>query len=446
MQPAPFKPVKLNPVDQRKWEDTLAAMSWIAPGFVHIIYTLLSNTSNKNVALFTEDMKYAAATDGYQIIIKPSKFFKYDLLERVFACLHEVMHEIGDHCRVSFAFRQAGKITVAGKTLPFSMELANYMQDFVINDTLIEAKWGKFNENWLHDTGIATKDDEWVEAYFRNWKNPPPQMGGKGGKPDDDKGKDGNEPQDGSDEPGEGRFDAHLDPHRSEGKNPVEAPKRLEAQWELGVKAAMEIQRAQGKLPASMEQFFERILKPKVEWSEHIKTSILRIAGSGAYDWRKLDRRLITRGIGAPGLTGRTIDVLAMGADSSGSIFADKTLIQRWFGEIGGIVEECNPRKIWLIWCDAEIQRVDEIEDVSDLKKVFYAGAKGGGGTSFVPVFEHIEKEGLNPDMLIYLTDGDGEFPKHEPDYPVIWGDISKSPKKYPFGAVVQVPVVTQDE
>ena len=64
---------------------------------------------------------------------------------------------------------------------------------------------------------------------------------------------------------------------------------------------------------------------------------------------------------------------------------------------------------------------------------------KGGGGTSFIPVFEYIEKNDLRPDALIYLTDLAGRFPEHEPDFPVIWGAICEGTA--PFGKVVRIPV-----
>ena len=46
----------------------------------------------------------------------------------------------------------------------------------------------------------------------------------------------------------------------------------------------------------------------------------------------------------------------------------------------------------------------------------------GGGGTSFVPVFDRLnelEQAGDKIDALLYLTNGKGEYPKDKPDYPV---------------------------
>jgi predicted metal-dependent peptidase len=443
MQMAPFKAVALDPLQARQWQDTLGACSWIAPGFVHIIYTMLANTDNgtNDVALFTEDLDSPAATDGFQLIFKPSLFFnpRYELLNRVFAVLHEVCHEMWDHCRAAYAFRRTGKITVGGKELPWDDEYANFMQDFIINDTLVQSKFGKFHKDWLLDTTIASQNDDWVTAYFRNWKQrqvlPPPPPGPLSGR-----GRPG-----GLRLPAKGRFDQHLDPHRSQGKNPVDAPARHQAQWDVAVKTAMEIQRAHGKLPAAMELFFKQLLEPKVEWQDHIEGEFQRLLGQGAYDWRRLDRRLIVRGIGAPGVTGKGARLIGVGGDTSMSVFANAKLVERWLAEIGGMIEHVNPEETHVLWCDTEVKRVDVCLDAEDIKACLYKGVPGGGGTDFREVFKYFDEQDVPPDVVVYLTDGDGRFPDKEPGYPVIWGDISGSPSKYPWGKVVAVPTTVEE-
>jgi predicted metal-dependent peptidase len=77
--------------------------------------------------------------------------------------------------------------------------------------------------------------------------------------------------------------------------------------------------------------------------------------------------------------------------------------------------------------------------DPEDMRAWLKSPPKGGGGTSFIPVFEWIREQGIEPDALVYLTDGMGSFPRHAPSYPVIWGNIYPE-AKYPFGDVVDVP------
>jgi len=88
-------------------------------------------------------------------------------------------------------------------------------------------------------------------------------------------------------------------------------------------------------------------------------------------------------------------------------------------------------------------QRYGDAQDIQHIQK---RGSTGGGGTSFVPVFQWIEDKGLRPDALVYLTDMMGTFPDEPPPYPVIWGSIS-DPERYPapFGDLVHIPTVPKE-
>jgi predicted metal-dependent peptidase len=65
------------------------------------------------------------------------------------------------------------------------------------------------------------------------------------------------------------------------------------------------------------------------------------------------------------------------------------------------------------------------------------ANLYGRGGTRFVPVFEWLENAGCRPDLLVYFTDAEGEFPKSEPDFPVLW--LIKGRGKVPWGQRIQL-------
>ena len=60
---------------------------------------------------------------------------------------------------------------------------------------------------------------------------------------------------------------------------------------------------------------------------------------------------------------------------------------------------------------------------------------KGGGGTCFKPVFEWIEQQDMEPGLLLYFTDAEGEFPLHQPNYPVIWLIKGKNTNDFPRNA-----------
>ena len=60
---------------------------------------------------------------------------------------------------------------------------------------------------------------------------------------------------------------------------------------------------------------------------------------------------------------------------------------------------------------------------------------KGGGGTDFRPVFDYVQQHGYQPSCMIFLTDLYGDFPKHAPEYPVMW--VASNNEKAPWGTTV---------
>jgi predicted metal-dependent peptidase len=109
-------------------------------------------------------------------------------------------------------------------------------------------------------------------------------------------------------------------------------------------------------------------------------------------------------------------------------------LLGQFFGEIQSIVGEVKPEKLHVVYCDDQIQGHNEFDPGEDVTM----NPKGFGGTDFRPVFDYLEKEGITPACLIYLTDMLGTFPAHAPDYPVLWGD-TEGLVEAPFGETVRI-------
>lgn len=409
----PFKRVPLSVQQVRLWSDTRAALLWHCPAFTHVFYTMMDTAGSDQVAVFTPDVPIAA-TDGAALLLNPETFFKYNLNKRVFICAHEIMHAILDHCGVMHKLARTKKVPYPdGSSLPYDGSLMNVATDLVINDVLIQSKVGEYDSAWLHDTKLATAQDSAIDAYRRVYRQ------GNGGK-------------------GQG-FDQHLAPGASSGQDPHEAKRDAQA-WATAVEAGMVAAKAQGKLPAAMELFFDKLLNPEVPWADKIAGFFARKVGSGSFDWRRADRRLVTRDIYAPGRSGHGAGTVAVAVDTSGSIIGDPTLLRRFMGELAGILEDVRPKRLMVLWIDAAVHSVDEVEEADDIR---HLKPKGGGGTDFRPAFDWLAKNDITPDALVYLTDGYGTFPQRAPEYPVLWGNITKTlpASHYPFGDVVDVPV-----
>lgn len=419
----------ITPTQERLWTETRTALLWHCPAFSHILYTMMNPKGNTHIARFTKNVPIAA-TDGINLFLNPDRFFKLTLMQRVFVVSHEIMHCIWDHCGLMHAFKKRGKIGyVNGKSLPYSSELMNIATDLVINDMLIESKVGTFLSQGVHDKSIATGNDSAIDAYAKLFKQA--MQNNKAGK------KDGipiSFPHQGK------GFDEHLTPGAGDGKDPTQATQeRSPQEWQTAVAAAMAAAKVQGKLPAGLERMFGDILNPQVSWSDKLEALFARKVGSGGYDWRRADRRLITRDepIFAPGRSGHGAGTVVVGVDTSGSI--GPSTLDMFFAEMSGILEDVRPKQMLVIWCDAAVHRVDDLEDARDLQAVRSKKAPGGGGTDFRPVFDWISKHDIQVDALVFLTDGYGSFPDRAPAYPTIWGSITKD-YKYPFGDVVEIP------
>ena len=59
----------------------------------------------------------------------------------------------------------------------------------------------------------------------------------------------------------------------------------------------------------------------------------------------------------------------------------------------------------------------------------------GGGGTDFRPVFQYAES--IEPNLVIYFTDGDGVIPTDNYQFDTIWMIINDN--KMPFGNVINM-------
>ena len=432
--------IKLTPQQQHLWEETMAAFSWTTPPFVHVLYELLNPEGHRVAAVFLGTNRVPnwliAGTNGKRLFLVAERFFELDLMERLFILAHEVGHVMLGHIIAGTYYRKRGCIELGFKKLPYIPELANMAQDLVINDMLIQSRIGKFVKGGLHDPHFATFKDSWIDIYEKML--PPPSSGKKKGQ-----------------QPGQGeqprgskqRFDEHMefgegepeyDPDAQVTKDDMEAEVQRAQQ---ATAAAMELARAQGKLPAALEYLCKKVLEPTIDWNDHLKSQFARRLGTGTYDFRRPDRRLLVRDIVSPGRSGFRAEIIILGADNSGSIYSVPLLIERWMGECGGMMEDVRPREVHVVWCDAEVQKVVILTDPGDVEHMRNTPISGGGGTDFRPVFEYAKTLDHPIDCLAYLTDGDGDFPDEAPPFPVIWGSIKQPPEHYPFGDVVMIPV-----
>ena len=123
----------------------------------------------------------------------------------------------------------------------------------------------------------------------------------------------------------------------------------------------------------------------------------------------------------------KMLQTLYIALDTSGSCSGQ--IMERFVRELRGMLLEISSEitfeNIILMQCDAEIHEEKRFQWAEQLRLEERYPVFGFGGTSFQPVFTRIEllrkEENLEPDCLIYFTDGYGEYPEKQPEYPVIF-------------------------
>lgn len=213
----------------------------------------------------------------------------------------------------------------------------------------------------------------------------------------------------GSDQWGEKGFDPDF--------NPKISPNAADEMREIATAAAQAAERIQGNLPAGIKSLLGKLHKPEIDWKEALAAFVTKTFGDKRM-WLPPNRRYVHAGSYFQSRRGDEIKI-AVAIDTSGSCLAD---LPKFFAELKALVEQNGRYTVDLIQCDSRVSSHEVFSDSGeplDIDEDFQVS--GGGGTSFTPVFDYIEEKGLEPDCLVYFTDGYGDAPKKAPRYPTMW-------------------------
>jgi len=323
-------------------------------------------------------------------------------LEGVIA--HEVMH-----CALLHIYRRENRDTM----------LWNMAADYAINLELISSGL-TLPEGCLLDHKYKGLPSEVIYSQLRQQMKPQPQQGQ--GQPtgtfsDAPQG----EPEDGQGEPKQGQGQ--------------EQPKGMSEQdWKIAAEQAAKVAKAAGKLPASMERLLGDSRQSKTDWRAELREFLQQTIPSD-YSWQSPNRRYIHQGIYLPGTVKEGFGTLAIAVDTSGSIYGET--LNAFAAEISAIASELKPEKVTVLFCDAQIQTVQEFGEGEEIK----LEPKGGGGTMFSPVFEAIKAWEIQPVALLYFTDLECFDVPEEQSYPTLWVTDLSVTREVPFGRSIRIEV-----
>lgn len=204
----------------------------------------------------------------------------------------------------------------------------------------------------------------------------------------------------------------------------------LSEQWKNRLAAAAQAARQAGKLSQSMMRWVDDLLAPSLPWRA-LLARFFAVNQRDDYSWRRPSRREGDALL--PRLSSEGLDVVAA-IDTSGSIGDEE--LREFVTELDALKGQVRA-KVTLLACDNHVAEDAPWEFEPWDTMQLPPGLEGGGGTDFRPVFDWIETENRSPNLLVYFTDAEGEFPKQPPAYPVIW--LVKGKGKVPWGERVQL-------
>jgi predicted metal-dependent peptidase len=204
----------------------------------------------------------------------------------------------------------------------------------------------------------------------------------------------------------------------------------LAMKWRGRMAAARQHARQVGRLSASWTRLVDELIEPALPWRV-LLARFMMSAARDDYSYQRLSRREGPAVM--PRLATGEVDV-CIAIDTSGSI--QQSALAEFTAEVDSLKSQIRAR-VTVLACDERLDTrspwtFQAWEPVS-LPTTF----SGGGGTTFVPVFEWIAGTQYRPDVLVYLTDAEGEFPPIAPDYPVIW--LVKGKAGVPWGERIQL-------
>lgn len=210
---------------------------------------------------------------------------------------------------------------------------------------------------------------------------------------------------------GEGETELVLDPEYVPGVEPGTG--RKWRQWIIGAK--QQIKRTRGTLPAGVEKLIDDRYQPQLNWRDILQQFVTSCFG-GSRQWLPPSRRHISTGLYLPSRKEEFLSVV-VAIDTSGSTIDD---LPQFLAELKAIISSFGRYEVTMIECDMEIQSVKTFTEMEPFEVEQYSFT-GFGGTSFIPVFDHVKEKVEEPRLLIYLTDGYGDAPERPPRYPVLW-------------------------
>lgn len=331
--------------------------------------------------------------------------------------VHEVWHPILKHHE-----RSENYLRRIGKFEKFNWKMANIAQDIVLN--AVHAKNADFT---LPEGALTVSEDKCVlklngkevvidqvskktwEDIYNELRENLTEEGGSGAGVDGWAGNDMLFPEE-KEKEGQGEGEG-------QGSSGTLKSEEMDERWKGALARAAAVARQRGLLPSNMEEFVHDLLEPKIPWASRLRRHITNML---PYDstWARPSRRSMAMGMYLPSIKKENLEVVVH-IDTSGSVW-EKT--EEFLSEVQQILNAHAQVKLTLIWCDAEIQAVEELGR-ADRFSSKWMKKLGGGGTSHKPVIDWLNATGTQTRLFISFTDGYSDI---QQVYPMLTKTMTK--------------------
>ena len=209
--------------------------------------------------------------------------------------------------------------------------------------------------------------------------------------------------------------------------------KDIQHDWEIRTIFVADNLQKIGMLPGRFNLFINKMLKSQLNWKMVLRQFVQRSDTGNQKTWTPPSRRHFWRGLYLPSSRATKIN-LVVAIDTSGST---RSFLNRFISELSALMKEFSQIQLCLIECDSNITQVRNFSESYQLDQALKLGFTGGGGTEFNPVFDYVKQHNLQPDCLVFFTDGYGMAPQLAPHYPVLWLLVGGDQQPSSWGSTV---------
>ncbi len=267
----------------------------------------------------------------------------------------------------------------------------------------------------------------------------PQHQDGDGGDPDDGDGDSQDRESNGGGEDGASDAPPSHDPSgtgevmdagaRTDDGDSPDTPVDVAAEeqaWDEAMHQALNIARAEGKVPGQVEETVKGAHAGTLDWRTLLRRYMTDAAKSD-YSWSLPNRRFIDSGLYLPSIRSEGIETIAVIVDTSGSLPA--AMLAEFWAELREVATEIRPDTVVVLQVDAALQDAAEYAPDELPDKI---ALKGRGGTDFRPGFEWLDEQGIQPAVCLYFTDMEcSDYPEAEPPFPVVFCNWSRPPEDW---------------